>query len=182
MRGVRSPRALPSALTSKVPGRREPFKLHGIQSSGLIVGRSVPGAAQRAGAYLDSRQYIHVSLTAEQAAEYWYYDHLGNDQAGVVLEIDLNAAGYILLADPRSEDGIIHATRIAPQHVTVAVSLPSVADMQAFLQSQQWICHETEITYTGSGTWKGFTASTTGYSLSGAWRKFDLGVRADTLP
>ena len=46
--------------------------LPGIQSSGLVIGRNLPGAAHRAGAYLDSRQYIHASLTVAQAAEFWY--------------------------------------------------------------------------------------------------------------
>jgi hypothetical protein len=156
--------------------------LPGILSSGLIFGRNVPGTAHRLGAYLDSRQYIHASLTAERATEFWYYDRLCNDQAGLVLEIDLNAARCVLLADPCSDDGIVHATRIAARHIRVAASLPSVADMQAFLRSQGWTCQETEITSTVSGICTGLPASISGYSLPGAWRKFYLGVRDGTLP
>jgi hypothetical protein len=54
--------------------------------------------------------------------------------------------------------------------------------MQAFLQSQGWICQETLVTSTIRGTWKGLQASTTGFTLPGAWRKFYLGVKNGTLP
>jgi hypothetical protein len=157
-------------------------RVPGISSLGLLIGRNVPGATGRAGLYTDAEQYIHPFLTEEQA-EVWYYDRLGNDQPGIVLAVDLNTAGCRLLADPRSEDSIIEATRIDWKHITwLAPLLPSVADMQGFLRNQGWICKETVITSTVSGTWMGISASTTGRTLPGAWRKFYQGVIAGTLP
>lgn len=156
--------------------------LPSIRSSGLILGRNVPRATARAGIYPDSKQYIHAALTEFQAVEFWYYDRLGNDQAGVVLEIDLFAAGIALFADPRSDDGVVGAIRISPSHITNVTPLPSVADMQAFLLSQGWICRESGATNTVSGTLKGLPALTSGYSLPGAWRVFYLRVKNGTLP
>lgn len=153
-----------------------------IRAAGLIIGRNVPAATPTVDDYPDSKQYIHASLTADRATEFWYYDRLGNYEAGVVLEIDLNAAGYALLADPRSEDGIIQATHIDPRHITQMMSLQSVADMRARLEGRGWTFRETEITSTVSGKWRGLPASTSGYTLPGAWRRFFVGVEAGTLP
>ena len=88
----------------------------------------------------------------------------------------------MLLAETRSEDGIIHATRIDPRHIKTVKSLPSVAEMQAFLRSKEWTCGKNVVTMTIQGTWRGIPASTSGYTLPGAWRKFYVGVKAGTLP
>jgi hypothetical protein len=140
----------------------------------------VAGATNRAGSYPDSQQYIHASSILPQATDFWYYDRLGNDRAGIALEIDLNAADCELLADPRSEDGIIQATRIDPQQFRRVISLPSVSEMQKFLLSQGWICEESAVTMTLTCRSKGLTASTSGFTLPGAWRKFYRSVKAGT--
>lgn len=154
----------------------------GIYASGLLIGRNVRMATARAGIYLDSNQYIHASSLKDWAAEYWYYDRLGHDQDGAVLKIDLNAAGCELLADPRSEDGIIHATRIDPQHIVQVTSLPSLAKMKSHLQCNGWFCEENAVTMTVNGRWNGFLTSKSGCTLPGAWRKIYLDAMGSTLP
>lgn len=144
----------------------------GIRSSGLLLGRDVPGLVLRDGLYSDSEQYIHASRTEEQAVT-WYYDIFGHDQCGVVLAIDLGAARCRLLSDPRSDDGIIETTRIETQYIrSECKRLPSVAKMQAILRDAGWTFEEVAITSTVKASRDGSTICFEGRTLPGAWWKF----------
>jgi hypothetical protein len=145
--------------------------LLGIKSLGLLIGRDVPGIPLRTGAYTDSKQYIHATLMPSEG-ESWYYDRLGNEQAGEILEIDLKAAGWAYLSDPRGDEGIVETTCVAPKHITGVIHLPSVAEMRAILDDQGWAFQETLITSTLTGTRNNRSFSISRATLPGAWRAF----------
>jgi len=102
----------------------------GILRDGLKIGRSsgktsTPGSAS----YTDSCQYIHVTKSTDDAV-IWFYGILGFTGAGAVLEIDLGSANLKVIGDPRSDDGIIDATIVAPQYVRLVEKLPSISDIK----------------------------------------------------
>jgi hypothetical protein len=149
----------------------------GIRSSGLRIGRDVQGAAARGGLYSDSEQYIHASLSEEQALV-WYYDRFGQDQRGVVLAVDLHAAGIRLLGDPRSDGGIIEATRIDHRHILPQTRyLPAIEEMKAGLAQAGWTWEEHETQPLIRATVRGCTRSFWGPSRAGAWLAFSAAAQ-----
>jgi hypothetical protein len=154
----------------------------GVRSSGMLIGRNVTEATARGGQYPDSQQYIHACLTRDKAAV-WYYNRFGQTRRGVVLEIDLAAAGARLIADPRSEDAIIDANRIAPENIKPeALPLPSLTEMQEYLRARGWTWKEVEITGTIEATHGNSTCLFRGRELPGAWWDFYQAVTRAAKP
>jgi hypothetical protein len=154
----------------------------GIRSRGLVIGRVSGVSSSGSALYTDARQYIHASLTEEQAL-IWYYDRFGHTQPGVVLAIDLAAAGARLIKDPRSTDGIIDAVQILPDRIApTPKKLPGVSEMQTYLRGQSWTWTEVPATVSIEASLGKMTRLFRGkQKMPGAWLDFYRAVRPGAL-